>query len=625
MPGLQNLPALIVSLIVHVVLLGLMAAIRYNLIVETPQVAVETVFSEERQQEEFAQDLQVDTTAAETLNVTAGGLQTTSLGPTSSTAAAAQSRIDQSETLKEPEFRFNIADLSTPGLDTLGTDLGEGEVSGETGAHVDGYGAAMSRLSQELLRVMRQQQVIACWLFDESNSLKDDRQEIRDQFDKIYSELNIANEKAAKGRFHSLETMIYSFGEGVHPITNKPTPELDKIRKAIDEVPVDETGSENLFGAISTAIDEHSKGAARTDRKLVIIAMTDEVGDDTEMLEEVIEKAQRFKVPIYIMGREAVFGYPYAHVRWVNPESGIDHWIRIDRGPETAEPECIQYDGFRPRWDAYSSGFGPYAQVRLVRETGGIFFLLARDEANLAGRAVHAGLDRRFDDVAMKEYEPLLLNKRDYVERRDASEFRSTIWNVIHTLNPNIDNQLIIQWHYYSIELPEFEQQGRKAFDQSLRAMAMINQQLAVLDRIRELRAQEAEQRWRAAYDLLYAQLIACRVREFQFLLAMDKHVRENPQPQEPDTNFWDLGYTSEMLKPDEQQTQKTRVDFAELERQRQKALDLYEQVIQNHPETPWAMVAADQKRLGFGITFVERFRDPRAFIEEEKGIIPKF
>ncbi|MCA9076922.1 MAG: VWA domain-containing protein [Planctomycetaceae bacterium] len=625
MLGLQNLPALIVSLIVHVVLLGLLAAIRYNLIETAPHVAVETVFSEERQQEEFAQDLQVDTTAAETINVVAGGLQTTNISGEVSSAAAAQTKIEQSETLNDPEFRFNIADLSAPGLDTLGVDLGEGAVSGETGAHVEGYGAAMSRLSQEMLRVMRKQQVIACWLFDESNSLKDDREEIRDQFDKIYTELNIANEEAVKGRFQSLETMIYSFGEGIHPITRRPTPDLAEIRKAIDDVPIDETGSENLFGAISMAIDEHSKAAARSNRKLMIIAMTDEVGDDADLLEEVIAKAQRFKVPIFIMGREAVFGYPYAHVRWINPESGIHHWIRIDRGPETAEPECIQYDGFRGRHDAYSSGFGPYAQVRLVRETGGIFFMLAKDEANLAGRAVHTGLDRKFDDVAMKEYEPLLLERREYVQRRDASDFRRAIWNVIVTVNPHIDRQLNIRWHYYSTELEEFQTEGRTNFDRAVRAMVVINQQLAILDHIRELRAMEAEQRWRAAYDLLYAQLIACRVREFQYLLAMDKHVRENPQPKQPDTNYWDLGYTPEMLEPDEQQTQKTRVDFAELEKQRQQALDLYQHVIEDHPDTPWAMVAADQKQLGFGITFIERFRDPRAFQEEEQGVIPKF
>src|SRR5690606_2794661 len=101
-------------------------------------------------------------------------------------------KIEQSQTLQQATYRFDMADLQTPALDMLGKDLGVGAVTGESGARVEGYGAAMSRLTQELLRIMRGQQVIACWLFDESNSLQDDRNEIRDQFDKIYQELNIA-------------------------------------------------------------------------------------------------------------------------------------------------------------------------------------------------------------------------------------------------------------------------------------------------------------------------------------------------------------------------------------------------------------------------------------------------
>ncbi len=624
MHGTRSLPPLLISVAVHAVLLGMLAAFRFNLLDQQADVAVETVFTEERIQEEFAQDLQIDTTPSESLRLTAGGVQTTSPGAAPG-ASAARTKIEQSDALQQPEFRFNIADLEMPGLDMLGEDLGEGEVSGEVGARVEGYGAAMGRLTHELLRVMRNQQVIACWLFDESNSLKDDRKEIRDQFHKIYEELNIANERTKKGRYHSLETMIYSFGEGLHPITRKPTADLKQIRDAIDKVPVDETGHEYTFGAISSVIDEHSKAAARSNRKLVIILLTDEVGDDAEMLEEVIAKAQRFKSPLYVLGREAVFGYPYAHVRWINPESGIHHWVRVNRGPETAFPEALQYDGFRGRHDAYSSGFGPYAQVRLVRESGGIFFLLASDEANLVGRSVHERLQRKFDDVAMKEYEPLLLDKREYARRRDASEFRKTIWSVILALNPHIDDQLVIRWHHYPIDHAEFEKEGRKNFDRGVRAMAMINQQLAVLERVRPLRAQEARQRWRAAFDLLNAQLIACRVREFQYLLSMDKHVREKPEPQQPDTNYWDLNYTSRMLEPDEQQVKKTNVDYDQLEQQRQHALELYDQVIRDHPETPWAMVAAAEKRLGFGMTFHERFWDPRYFEEEERGAVPKF
>src|SRR5690606_22513190 len=98
------------------------------------------------------------------------------------------------------------------------------------------------------------QQVIAVWLFDESNSLKDDRKEISEQFHKIYAELGIANEEASKGRFgkfHSLETMVYGFGENLHPITTKPTAEIKEIQAAIDKVANDESGIENTFTAVS--------------------------------------------------------------------------------------------------------------------------------------------------------------------------------------------------------------------------------------------------------------------------------------------------------------------------------------------------------------------------------------
>jgi hypothetical protein len=617
----------LISLAVHAVLLGALATVRNQMGPDSSQVAVETVFSEERQQEEFTQELELDTTPAESLNLVAGGLQTTSLA-SAATTQAAKTKIDRSETLQEPQFRYNISDVSTPGLDIIGEDLGEGEVAGDVGARVEGYGAAMSRVTLELLRMMRQQQVMACWLFDESNSLKDDRREIRDQLEKLYEELNLATEQIPKGRtarYQPLETMVYGFGAQLHPLTPEPTADLTTVREAIDKVPHDESGKENLFGAIGTVVEEHGRAAARSKRKLVVIVLTDETGEDADRLEEVIDQTKRHKVPVYVLGREAIFGYPYGHVRWENPESGVHHWVRIDRGPETALPECLQYDGFRPRHDSHSSGFGPYAQVRLVRESGGIYFLLASREEDLVGRSVRRDLQRRFDDIAMKEYEPLLIDKREYVRRRDASEFRRTIWEVILTLNPHIDDELNIRWHHYPLDMAAFRESGKREFDRALRAMAIINQQIQKLERIEPLRAQEGEQRWRGAYDLILAQLMAYRVREFQFLLAMDRHAASAPRPEEQKSNYWDLRYVSTMLEPDERQITQTKVQPEQLDAQRQRAIELYEFVIQQHPGTPWAQVAAEERRLGFGIEFHDVYWAPSYFRDIEQGKVPKF
>ena len=71
-------------------------------------------------------------------------------------------------------------------------------------------------------------------------------------------------------------------------------------------------------------------------------------------------------------------------------ETGIYVWPTISRGPETAEPEALQWTGFGRRHgrmaEHSSAGFGPYGQVRLARESGGIFFLLADVEEKTGWR-----------------------------------------------------------------------------------------------------------------------------------------------------------------------------------------------------------------------------------------------
>lgn len=610
----RNATALAISILFHALLLGAMALYRISLTADAPVVSVETIFSEERTTQEISQDLDIDTTVSTTLAVQAGGSVTTDIGAAAAEPVA-QTKIETSEALQNPDVRVaTIGDISIPGAGTLNVDLGEGEVSGETGARVEGYGAAMHRLTQELLRMMRVQPVTVVWLFDASNSLKDDREEIRENFHKIYDELRIAERQRRetaqeKRALAPLETMVCSFGADVFKLLGKPESNIDAIKSAINAVRDDESGVEKTFSAIEAVVDEYGPQTARADRKLAVIVVTDETGEDDEKLEAVISKCQRFKIPVYFLGREAIFGYPYARVRWTDPEFGLPHWIRVDRGPETAFPECLQYDGFHGRHDAASSGFGPYAQVRLSKESGGIFFLLSTQEKNLAGSA--ARLQRKFDDLAMKEYEPLLLSRREYEAHRDQSEFRRTIWQVIVALNPHLDGQLNLNSGAYPLDFDEFQQAGRAQFDRALRSMAKLNEGIRRLEAIEPLRAREREARWRAAFDLCYAQLLAYRVRQFQFLLALDKHAKDRPKPKDPKHNRWHMHHAKTLLEPDERQTAATKVDPEEVHRQRKRAIEMYRVVLEEHPNTPWAQRARQEQRWSFGIGFHSYFHNP--------------
>ena len=182
------------SLVVHVALLCGLATIHFSLNEASPEIILETIFDDERQQEEFTKELDTETEIAETQNFTAGGIVSANVGG-SGAPAVAQQKVETSESLQEVDFNVNPSTIGLPGENLLTQDLGVGDVNGEVGAVVDGYGAARSRMTQELVRLMRTQKVMAVWLFDESNSMKDDQQEISAEFHKIYEELGIQSRK----------------------------------------------------------------------------------------------------------------------------------------------------------------------------------------------------------------------------------------------------------------------------------------------------------------------------------------------------------------------------------------------------------------------------------------------
>ena len=61
-------------------------------------------------------------------------------------------------------------------------------------------------------------------------------------------------------------------------------------------------------------------------------------------MDEVIQKAKIGRpAPVYVLGRESIFGYPMRRMHWVDPKYGLGHWLQINRGPESAMPEALQY------------------------------------------------------------------------------------------------------------------------------------------------------------------------------------------------------------------------------------------------------------------------------------------
>ncbi|MEZ6125422.1 MAG: hypothetical protein R3C49_19925 [Planctomycetaceae bacterium] len=261
---LKNAPSLVVSLVVHAVVLLVLFLIPMAIQATNPDIMLESIFTEDLPREQMEQQLELETKPAETMNVIAGGTPSTAVG---AAAAVASTPVDvqKANVLNEATVDAPRVESMMLSDEVMAAELGEGEITGEVGAMVEGYGAAMGIITQELVRMMRQQPVTVVWLFDESGSLEDDRKEIRENYMRVYDELGIAANQDKELRRRGSEqllTIVASYGATIHKHTPQPTADPEKVKAAIDQVPIDESGEENMCQSVREIIRDAKTGAA---------------------------------------------------------------------------------------------------------------------------------------------------------------------------------------------------------------------------------------------------------------------------------------------------------------------------------------------------------------------------
>ncbi len=618
----QSASPFFVSTLVHGLILGSL----WFIVTSTPRAEevfdVETVFLEEdRKIEEIVQELDQQEVSATTMNLVSGSVSKAVGG--SNTPLARTQKIEIQETLESPEVRVTIAAQSLPGAETLATDLGEAEVTGEVGAVVEGYGAALDRLSRELIRLLRSEKLLVVWMFDESESMKDDQVEIKSRLKRVYEELHLVetDEAVAGGKKKKLQdvllTAITSFGEIPHKQTPTPTGNPNELMAAIDKIPIEKNGTENLCSSIIQVIKEYKLMASRAKRKLVIVVVSDESGDDGHLVEEAVQEARSAKAPIYIMGREAVFGSLYAHVKWKQPVTGHVFYLPIRRGPETPFAEELQYGGFRRRRDSQMSGFGPYEQVRLCMMTNGIFFQLPGEQENLNDLD-----DRESAMLNLREYLPDLSSRGIYQGHRDSSPFRKAIWDVIVMLNPYDPNAK-------GLELPDPEEtrerfntdpsnylpKVQQRLSQITAILGVMQQARLHLARVKSLRDSEPSRRWRANYDLISAQLLWYQVRLFEYAIGLEQFSRlgvPSKLQQNPNHNRWYIRENpSAFVMPDAVQQKLLGVTPEELQKAYDQAIAGLQKVQVEHADSPWAWRAEWEMKRKSGVQFNTYYQSP--------------
>jgi len=429
-----------------------------------------------------------------------------------------------------------------------------------------GVEGAMDRIAFEIQQSLKQRRTLVIWLFDASGSLADRREAIADRFDNIYKQLG------SQGKTDGLFSLVTSYGEKPEILTPEPIQDVSKLSEIVRKnIKTDESGKEFVFGTLKLVLDKYKNWErSRGPWNRLVFIVTDERGDDAEQyLEDVITQAKRSQTKVYTIGNAAIFGREKGYVRYTAPD-GYTADIPVDQGPESAFPDGVQlpFIGSPSDWklNQMSASYGPYALTRLCAETGGLYLITEESKGYGFERSVMRRYAPDYRPVRIQEQEiskniakAALVNvaRMTYLESlpSPAMEFRAYNDNILRTdlaeaQKPVAEVDVPLRRLYEGLKIGE---QGREKL---------------------------SEDRWRAAFDLAMGRVLAMRVRFAGYNLML-ANMKTSPKSFSNETdNMWRL-VASDKIE-----------SGPEMRKAAEQAKVYLKRVIDDHPGTPWALLA---------------------------------
>uniref|UniRef100_A0A7C2JXM4 VWA domain-containing protein n=1 Tax=Schlesneria paludicola TaxID=360056 RepID=A0A7C2JXM4_9PLAN len=528
--------------------------------------------------------------------------------PQQTTVNAASLGQESSELPKSERAPQPLTDLDLTRAARPMYDIPEGEriserlvVPGTTGEALIQLDAALDRVTWEIARHLQERKVLVVWLLDASQSLNNQRTAIQKRLKRIYGELD-ALEQAEQfaRRDRPLLTGVVAFGQGAVFLTKDPTDDFAEISDAFAALQNDPSGVENVFSSISLVMDRWSKYRVEQGRRILLITVTDEAGDDHgPPLDLAINRCRRYGAQAYVIGPASPFGKRRGYVPYVAPEDGNTYQLPVDLGPESIVVENVDlpfwYDG--PQYENLSSGYGQYALSRLVRETGGVYFLT--NMTTMAGLATVG----RFDSHLMKAFEPdyRFASPQECLADLSRHPLRAAVFAAAqHSQTTKLRASGTPQMSFV-LRPNNF----RSTLSEAQKSAAIT--QLAV-DTILSKMPPQAEKaydaepslRWRLAFSLNYGRLLAQKVRSLEYnsaLAELKGSLTETDVAQ---------SVNRLTLRPDRD------VHFAGgMQKVARTAERHLQRVMAEAPGTPWAVLAARELKDGFGIRVVKGYVAP--------------
>jgi hypothetical protein len=237
--------------------------------------------------------------------------------------------------------------------------------------------------------------------------------------------------------------------------------------------------------------------------------------------------------------------------------------------------------------------------TRLCYETGGVFFavhpnrVLDREISRNEVEPFAAHLKYFFDPRVMRRYQPDYVSSDEYVRRASANKARVALLE-----SARLAEQVP------AVKSPRLRFVKRSAADltrelaAALKEPAAMESSLAIvcetLRRGEKDRAKETTPRWQAGFDLALGQALARYTRTLGYNVRLVE-VQRGLRFQDPNRNTWVLEPSAEDV-PDQ--------------RLAGKAKEYLQRVVEDHPGTPWAVLAKAELAVPLGWRWTEHFTD---------------
>lgn len=558
--GMSEMPSWVVSCIVHFVLLFIFWQLTY--VTNTKQDAtIETVMLEE--EPITPEDFKFDATINDSMG-SDSPLNTLSPSLAAATQAGENPQKDLDRELDEDNLQAEqpVADRVTePNRANLVENI---DTTGTT-EHTGGIEGSIDRLTYEIAGSLKERKTLAIWLFDASLSLEERRETIANRFENVYRQLGQLEVNSDR----ALKTAVASFGSRTNIITPEPIDDVTEIVEAIRGIPADETGKENVFAAVTEVANKWGAYRTKMHRNVMIIVVTDERGDDYARLESTIQLVRRQGLRVFCVGNSAPFGREKGSVLW-RYEDGSTEYLDIDAGPETVAAERLRlgfWGGNGNRLDEMSSGFGPYALTRLCAESKGLYLLT--DESSRGPK---------FDPEVMRAYQPDYSPIRIYDQQLKTNRAKGALvatarqTQAVNIINPQLafraDSDTVLRQEITEAQKPA------AVFDYQLIEMStMLEQGEKDRDKLTDFR-------WRASYDLAMGRVLAMRVRAFGYNTVLAEMKSTPKSFEKQGSNRWRLVPSREIE------------GGPTVKKLAKKAKEYLMRVIDDHPGTPWALLA---------------------------------